>query len=97
MQKRGAFLLAVDADVEKRYARVVDRGSATDHVTFAKFLGDEEKEMRGASEHEQNLSACIAEAGTLIRNDGDREALFRASERALGELRLRIQLDSAPA
>lgn len=97
LRERGAFLFAVDADVEKRYARVVDRGSETDHVTFAKFLEDEKKEMTSRGDHEQNLSACIAEARVVIRNDENREALFEATERALGEVRLSLGAETNPA
>jgi dephospho-CoA kinase len=64
------YLLAVDASIERRYQRIVARGSSTDHVTFEKFVEDEQKEFNNKEPWSNNLKACIIAADFVIRNDG---------------------------
>jgi dephospho-CoA kinase len=39
------YLLAVDADPALRYERVLERGSATDHISYETFIENEQREM----------------------------------------------------
>jgi len=70
LRKKGNFyLLAVDADPKIRYERIFQRNSETDHVTFAEFLQNEEREMNSADPNKQNLSRCIAMADYTFCNN----------------------------
>ncbi len=75
-----ALLLAVDADQKLRYDRIHGRGSALDHVTFSKFVEQEETEMHGTEPHQQNIAAVMKLADHTIYNDNDTEALFKEVE-----------------
>lgn len=78
-----ALLLAVDADQKLRYDRIHGRGSELDHVTFEKFVEQEQTEMRSDDPNKQNIAAVMALADHTIRNDNDTEALFHAVEEFL--------------
>lgn len=68
-KKEGFVLWAVDADVESRYTRIVERKSSTDMVSFQDFVRQEESEMENSDLLKQNLKACIAKADVCFRND----------------------------
>ena len=75
----GFILLAIDAPVEVRYARVAARGrdeSAADLEAFRKKEGQE----RTGGETAQQLEACMAAADRLILNDGTIPDLYRKLE-----------------
>ncbi len=75
----GFILLAIDAPVEVRFARVAARGrdeSAADLEAFRKKEGQE----RTGGETAQQLEACMAAADRLILNDGTIEDLHRKLE-----------------
>lgn len=69
IRELGGILLAVDADPEIRYTRILARQSETDNIGFEKFLEDEKREMFSANPNEQNLSACKNMADYIIYND----------------------------
>lgn len=77
------FLLAVDADINLRYDRIKKRKSATDHVTFEKFVEDEEREMTSEDPYSQNIRACIEMADGLIYNNGSLEELHTSTDTVL--------------
>jgi dephospho-CoA kinase len=81
-------IVAVDADRQIRYKRIVSRGSSTDGVTMEEFIADEEKEMQSTDPGRQNLSACIRLADVVIQNDGTLDALHEKIEGFLGGLGL---------
>jgi dephospho-CoA kinase len=75
----GFILLAIDAPVEVRFARVASRGrdeSASDLEAFRKKEGQE----RTGGETSQQLEACMAAADRLILNDGTIPDLHRKLE-----------------
>ena len=72
-----SFLLAVDADVDIRYARVIERKSSTDFVTKEVFIEQEVRESNGVGENEMNIGACMAMAHVTFKNDGSLEELRR--------------------
>ena len=78
-------LLAVDADPKLRYERVVLRKSATDQVSFEKFVTDEEREMNNAEPHKQNLKECIQRSDYTLNNDGTLEELHEKVNQMLLE------------
>lgn len=73
------ILLAIDAPVEVRFARVAARGrdeSAGDLEAFRKKEGQE----RAGGDSSQQLEACMAAADRLIFNDGTIPDLHRKLE-----------------
>ena len=85
-KKKGFILFAVDADIRKRYERIVKRGSATDHIDFDTFVENEKREMTTTDPTKQNLAECIKEADYLFTNDKEITDLQREVERVLSEL-----------
>jgi dephospho-CoA kinase len=78
-RQEGFFLLAIDAPIETRFARVSARGrdeSAVDLETFRK----KEKQERAGGATAQQLEACMAEADRLILNDGTIQDFHRQLE-----------------
>ena len=68
----GFVLWAVDADVESRYARIIDRKeSCVDEkgFSFQKFMEREQAQMRNKDPAMQNLGVCIEMADVIFRND----------------------------
>ncbi len=63
-------LLAVDADINLRYQRILKRNSETDQVSFETFVANEKREMHSDDPNKQNLSKCIEMADyTILNND----------------------------
>jgi len=76
--KDNFVLWAVDADVETRYTRIVERpDSASDEkqFSFQEFLEREQAQMRNKDPSMQNLTVCIERADVLFRNDWTIEEL----------------------
>ena len=72
LRKNKDFILfAVDADVRKRYERIVKRKSATDNINFNTFVENEKREMTTTDPIKQNLSECIKKADYVFTNDKD--------------------------
>ncbi len=63
-------LFAVDADIEKRYERSLERASETDHVDFETFRQNETRDMNSSKPKQQNLSACMEMADAKLNNNG---------------------------
>jgi dCMP deaminase len=82
-RKEGFVLWAVDADVETRYARIVERGSSTDGVSFQEFVRQEESEMENVDLLKQNLRGCIDVADVVFRNDWTKSELRGKVEKEL--------------
>lgn len=72
------FLLAVDADPQLRYDRVVLRKSSTDNISFEKFLEEESLEMNDNNPSGMNLIKCMSMADAKIENNKDIKALETA-------------------
>ena len=82
-KKENFCLLAVDADPEIRYKRIVKRNSETDHITFEEFLSNEQREMISTDPNKQNLSKCIEMANCLLTNNGTIDELYKQLENKL--------------
>lgn len=71
LRKKGKFyLFAVDAPAGVRYERILQRRSETDHVSFATFIMNEQREMSSEDPHAQNIKRCIEMADYVFSNDG---------------------------
>lgn len=87
LKKKGKFvLLAVDADPQIRYERILKRSTSTDDISFEKFLADEEREMDSTDPNKQNLIRCIQMADYVINNDGSVDDLNTKIEEILNKL-----------
>ncbi len=75
----GFFLLALDAPIEIRYRRAVERGRDESALSLDDFRKKEEQELRGG-DRAQQLAACMALADRLIINDGPLEELHKKLE-----------------
>lgn len=79
LKAKGSFyLLAVDADPGTRYARISERQSETDLISFETFILNEEREMSSDNPNHQNLRRCIEMADFVFNNDGTVKALEAA-------------------
>ncbi len=87
LRKKGRFvLLAIDADPAIRYARIKERKSATDAVSFETFLADETREMQSNDPNHQNLAACIRQADYILTNNGSIEELHQQIDQIITKI-----------
>jgi dCMP deaminase len=86
-KKNDFYLFGVDADIEKRYERAMARGNETDHVSFEKFVSDEERELENLDPTKQNLKGCIERADFRFENNGTVEEFHGELEKALSLIR----------
>ncbi|MFH1452018.1 MAG: deaminase [archaeon] len=82
-KKRSFVLLGVDADIELRYSRIVERTGPRDLVSFEKFVIDEQREMNSMNTNTQNISACLEMADYIFKNNWTVEELHGKIERVL--------------
>ncbi len=76
-------LFAIDADQKLRYARILERASETDKVSFETFVANEEREMSSTDLNKQNISACIQMADFKFTNNGSFDELFIEVDEAI--------------
>jgi len=78
--KGNFYLLAVDADPQIRYERIIERKSETDTISFITFVENEEREMTSSDPNRQNIRECIRLADFVLTNNGSREELYAGVE-----------------
>jgi dephospho-CoA kinase len=89
LRTKGLFyLLAIDADPEVRYQRIVLRQTETDDVSRKTFMENEEREMSTTDPNKQNLRKCINMADYIILNNGSKEELDNQLEKVLAQINL---------
>lgn len=77
LRKKGPFILiAVTADKNIRYERIIKRNQATDNISFQEFEAHELREMENTDPYKQNINECIKRADYVIENNGSLEELF---------------------
>jgi dephospho-CoA kinase len=81
------YLLAVDADPDIRYQRILLRQSETDRVSQKTFLENEEREMNTIDPNKQNLQKCIEMADFILLNNGTKKDLIQQLEKVLNQIR----------
>ena len=84
--KGNFYLLAVDADPDIRYQRILLRQSETDQVSRKIFLENEEREMNSTDPNKQNLKKCIEMADFILLNNGTKKDLIRQVEKVLDQV-----------
>lgn len=80
------YLFAIDADLKLRYERIKNRNLSTDHVSFEKFVEDENKEMDRKEVWQMNIKACMAAADFVFENNGSFEELQKKVEEVLNKI-----------
>lgn len=83
---KDAFLFGVDADIETRYARIVERGTNTDRVSFDEFVVQEQRESTLTDPTKGNLRRCIELADYNFKNDWTVEELQGKIEKVLEQI-----------
>jgi dephospho-CoA kinase len=72
----GGIVLAVTADSDIRYERILSRGSVKDNVTKEQFIAQQEREEKGsADKNKSNIFDTIKVADFVIENNGTLEEL----------------------
>lgn len=89
-RKPDFYLLAVDADPEKRYKRIKKRASETDQVSFKEFIDNESRELQSDDPAKQNLVRCISMADYNFNNDGTVNQLISEVKRVMEEIKTSI-------
>lgn len=87
IKEKGGILLAINAEPQTRYSRIILRQSETDNQTFEEFILDEKREMYSTNPNKQNLNACINKADFMINNGKD----FLYLEKQVNEILERIK------
>ncbi|NCO18303.1 hypothetical protein COT60_03585 [Candidatus Pacearchaeota archaeon CG09_land_8_20_14_0_10_30_9] len=85
-EKKDFYLFSVDADIEKRYDRILKRKIESDFVSFEEFVSNEKREMENKDLFKQNLKRCIEMADFKFENNGTIEDLYKGVEKILIEL-----------
>lgn len=86
--KGNFYLFAIDADTKIRYERILLRASESDHVSYQKFLDDEQKEMQNTDPNKQNVAQCIQLADYVFTNNGTIEELHTQIDAAITSLKI---------
>jgi len=95
LKAQGGILLAVDADVTTRYARVQERRSASDQVTFEEFTTHEALEKNDPDPSGMQKAKVMEMADDTIMNDGTVAELERQVESFLTQFQPRTIFKSA--
>jgi dephospho-CoA kinase len=87
LRSKGNFvLLAVDAEPQSRYTRIVARNSETDRVSLQTFIANEQREMNSGDPNKQNLRKCIEMADYVFENNYSIPDLQVQIEAVMGHL-----------
>ena len=85
-KKKDFYLFSVDADIERRYDRILKRKIESDFVSFEEFVSNEKREMENKDLFKQNLKRCIEMADFKFENNGTIEDLYKGVEKILIKL-----------
>ena len=86
LKEEGGILLAVDAEQKLRYARVQERRSESDQVTFEEFTAHEELEKNDPDPHGMQKGRVMEMADYTIMNDGTLAELHEQVEDFLARI-----------
>ena len=86
--KENFHFFAIDADPKIRYERVVLRNNESDHVSYEKFISDEQREMENEDPTKQNVGKCIKLADHIFINNGTFEELNTQIEDVVEQLNI---------
>lgn len=84
LKAHGVMFIGVDAAIEIRYQRILDRKRDTDFVDFETFKQQDDAEFFGARPA-QNIQACWEHCDVVVdNNQADKERLWASVEQAVG-------------
>lgn len=86
IKELGGFVLGVDADPKLRYERAFARGSEKDHVSFEKWLSQEQEESNPDDPHKQHVFGALRESDAVVVNNGTPAQLFEQVEAVLARI-----------
>jgi len=86
MESKNFVLVGIDAPIELRFKRLLERNRLGDAKTLKKFKEQEQRENLKSNTNQQ-LDATFAMAQKVIVNDGALEDLHKKIGRMLGELK----------
>lgn len=86
--KENFYLFAIDADPTIRYERIKLRNNESDHVSYTKFINDEQREMDNEDPTKQNISACMQLADYTFDNNGSLEDLYQQIEEIITQFNI---------
>jgi len=80
------YLIAVEADINIRYKRIIERKSQTDSVSFDEFRNQEEIIEASINPNEPNLKECLKLADKVFLNNSDIITLHEYCNQWLNEI-----------
>jgi dCTP deaminase len=86
LKRHGGVLFGVDADIETRYRRIVERAGVTDKVSFDEFVVQEQREATLSDPTKGNLRSCIELADYNFKNDWTVDELKGKVEKVLDQI-----------
>lgn len=86
IKELGGVVIGIDAAPELRYERAYARGSEKDHVSYEKWLAQEQSESNPDDPTKQNIFGALAASDAVIKNDGSLEELHTNIDEALAQL-----------
>ncbi len=84
-KREGFILVGVDAPIEVRFRRNLERRRESAPTTLAQFVADEERE-NSVDQNNQQLDTCLGLADRIIINDGTKEELKKRVDAFLKEV-----------
>ncbi|MAE43307.1 hypothetical protein CMO93_06030 [Candidatus Woesearchaeota archaeon] len=85
MKNKNFLLIGIDAPIELRFERLLERNRTGDAKTLEEFKEQEERENI-QSDTNQQLDATFALSGKVIANEGSLEKLYKKIDGLLAEL-----------
>lgn len=70
LKEHGGILIAVDADQALRYARIQERKSSSDQISFEEFVAQETLELNDPDPHGMQKQKVMESADYTVLNNG---------------------------
>lgn len=86
--KENFYFFAIDADPKIRYERIALRANESDHVSYEKFLSDEQRERANEDPTKGNIKKCMTMADHLFTNNWTLEELHQQIEEVITQFNI---------
>lgn len=83
IKELGGIVLGIDALPKVRFAHILARNSVKDHVTYEKWLEQEQAESNQNDPTKQNIFGALKESDYTITNNGTIDELYKEVEKFL--------------